>query len=99
MNVSSASYLVILLALLMANLPFVNDRLFVVINFGSVGRKSIWIRILELCVFYFILGAFAYFLESLSGGRFTQNWEFYAISACMFVVLSFPGFVFKYLRK
>jgi hypothetical protein len=99
MNVSSASYLVILLALLMANLPFVNDRLFVVIALGVERRKSIWIRLLEMSVFYFMLGAFAYFLESLSGGRFTQNWEFYAISACMFIVLSFPGFVFKYLRK
>jgi hypothetical protein len=83
----------------MANLPFVNDRLFVVIALGTKGRKSIWIRLLELGVFYFILGAFTYFLESMSGERFTQNWEFYAISACMFVVLGFPGFVLKYLRK
>jgi hypothetical protein len=30
---------------------------------------------------------------------FSQTWEFYAISGCMFVVLAFPGFVLRYLRK
>jgi len=38
-------------------------------------------------------------LESRIGNVFPQTWEFYAITACMFVVLAFPGFVLRYLRK
>lgn len=99
MNVSAASYLLILLAILAANLPFANERLFAVLRLNGQKHKSIWLRMLELIVFYFLVGLLAFFLESLSANKFTQTWEFYAISACMFVVLSFPGFVYKYLRK
>jgi hypothetical protein len=38
-------------------------------------------------------------LESRIGGVFAQNWEFYAITGCLFLVLAFPGFVLRYLRK
>jgi hypothetical protein len=38
-------------------------------------------------------------LESRIGDAFPQTWEFYAITGCMFVVLAFPGFVLRYLRK
>jgi hypothetical protein len=30
---------------------------------------------------------------------FPQSWEFYAVSACLFIVLAFPGFVLRYLYK
>ena len=28
-----------------------------------------------------------------------QAWEFYAVTATMFIALAFPGFVFRYLLK
>lgn len=61
--------------------------------------KSFFARLLELLVLYFIVGALAYALESSIGNVFAQGWEFYAITGCLFLVLAFPGFVLRYLRK
>ena len=61
--------------------------------------KSFFARLLELLVLYFIVGALAWLLESSIGNVFAQGWEFYAITGCLFVVLAFPGFVLRYLRK
>jgi len=99
-DVSVSSYLVILLAVLAANLPFFNERLFAVIPVSAfAGGKSLWIRLLELIILYFIVGGIAFALESRAGNRFEQGWEFYAITACFFIVLSFPGFAIRYLKK
>ncbi len=61
--------------------------------------KSFFARLLELLVLYFIVGALAYALEAGIGNVFAQGWEFYAITGCLFLVLAFPGFVLRYLRK
>ena len=61
--------------------------------------KPFFARLLELLVLYFIVGALAYALESSIGNVFAQGWEFYAITGCLFLVLAFPGFVLRYLRK
>lgn len=61
--------------------------------------KSFFARLLELLVLYFIVGALAWLLESSIGNVFAQGWEFYAITGCLFLVLAFPGFVLRYLRK
>jgi hypothetical protein len=96
-DVSVASWLVIALAVAFANLPFVNESVFGVIAYR--GRKPFIVRLIELIVLYFVVGAIAYFLEARIGNVFMQTWEFYAISGCLFVVLAFPGFVVRYLRK
>jgi hypothetical protein len=97
-DVSLSSWFVILLAVVAANLPFINERLFAALPFGR-PVKSLWLRLFELIVLYFIVGGLAYLLESRIGNVFRQNWEFYAITGCLFLVLAFPGFVFRYLRK
>ncbi|XYJ12095.1 DUF2818 family protein [Telluria sp. B2] len=66
---------------------------------GPARTKSFFARLLELLVLYFIVGALARLLESSIGNVFAQGWEFYAITGCLFVVLAFPGFVLRYLRK
>jgi len=101
MQQSVAVWSVILLALLGANLPFLNQRLFALIpiNRTADNKKSFWLRLLELIVCYFLLGALGYLFESTIGNVFPQGWEFYAISGCLFIVLAFPGFVFQYLRR
>jgi hypothetical protein len=98
MDVSLASWLVVALALALANLPFLNESLFGVIPLKA-PRKHFAVRLLELIVLYFIVGAVATALESRIGTVFAQGWEFYAITGCLFIVLAFPGFVFRYLRK
>ncbi|GAB3442266.1 DUF2818 family protein [Massilia solisilvae] len=101
MDVSLASWLVIAVALAAANLPFFNERVFGLLPWkaGQGRTKPFIVRLLELIVLYFVVGLLARGLESRIGNVFVQTWEFYAITACMFVVLAFPGFVLRYLRK
>lgn len=98
MDISLSSWFVILLAVLAANLPFFSERVFGIIPVKSVA-KPFWLRLSELIILYILLGAIAYFLESRIGNVFAQRWEFYAVTACLFIVLAYPGFVFRYLRK
>lgn len=107
MDVALATWLVIAVAIALANLPFLNEKLFAIVPLppgrggASEGArtKHVFIRLLELFVLYFVVGALAHLLESRIGNAFPQTWEFYAITACLFVVLAFPGFVLRYLRK
>jgi hypothetical protein len=97
-NVSLASWFVILLALFSANLPFFNERLFAAIPL-PLAVKPVWLRLIELFVLYLLVGVVAHLLESRIGNVFPQGWEFYAVTACLFLVLAYPGFVMRYLRK
>lgn len=93
-------WLIVLLAVVAANIPFVNERCFAVFALRRFSFiKPFWVRLLELLIFYFLIGAVGFFLESRSGNRFPQGWEFFAITAFLFLVLAFPGFVFRYLRR
>jgi predicted transporter len=98
-DVSVASWLVVAVALAFANLPFVNESVFAFVPYRAGRRKPFPVRLVELIVLYFVVGAIAYLLESRIGNVFLQTWEFYAITGCLFVVLAFPGFVVRYLRK
>jgi hypothetical protein len=104
MDVSFAGWIVVLLALAAANLPFANERVFGFLSLRAtqadqVRTKPFVARLLELLVLYFLVGAVAWLLESRIGNVFAQGWEFYAVTGCLFLVLAFPGFVFTYLRK
>jgi hypothetical protein len=102
-DLSLATWLVIAVAIAFANLPFLNESVFGFLPVkpaqGRAHTKFFAVRLLELFVLYFVVGGLAHVLESRIGNAFPQTWEFYAISACMFVVLAFPGFVLRYLRK
>ena len=87
----------LLLSVMLANLPFLSQRLF---GFLALSvEKSVWIRLAELCALYFLAGAVGMFLEHRAGQITRQTWEFYAITAALFVTLSFPGFIYRYLLK
>ncbi|MNK15460.1 hypothetical protein D3C87_335990 [compost metagenome] len=98
MDVSLVSWFVILLALFSANLPFFNERLFAVLPLSSPS-KPVWLRLIELFVLYLVVGLIARALESRIGSVFPQGWEFFAITGCLFIVLAYPGFVMRYMRK
>jgi hypothetical protein len=95
---SSAGWFVVLLSLIGANLPFFNQRLFAVIPLRGT-RKSGWIRIAELIVFYFVIGGLGYLLEARASNVFVQGWQFYAVTFSLFLVFAFPGFTVRYLVK
>ena len=90
-------WVVIVLAFVAANLPFVNQRLLVA---GPLLRAKplVW-RLGELVAMYFLAGGVGLLLEHRAGQIAPQTWEFYAITATLFVTFAFPGFVYRYLLK
>jgi hypothetical protein len=95
---TGAIWLVIVVALVAANLPFLSERLGLV---GPVARpkKALLVRLNELVVLYFLVGALAMLLERRAGQNAPQGWEFYAITGTLFVTLAFPGFIYRYLVR
>ena len=85
----------VLLALLAANLPFFNQRLLVI--GPRRATKSLAWRLLELVLLYLLVGGIGLALEHNAGQIAPQGWEFYAVTATMFLTLAFPGFVYRYL--
>lgn len=97
MNVSSAAWLVLLMAAVAANLPFLNERLFLL---GPLRQpKSFAWRLLELFAYTALVIAAGVTLEGRLGQVQAQGWAFYAVMACIFLTLGFPGFVWRYLGR
>ena len=90
-------WLLMFLALLAANLPFVSNRLFAVLALKS--PKNLVVRLVELVVWYFLVGGLGLYLEHRVGQNAPQGWEFYAITATLFLTFAFPGFTYRYLFK
>ena len=88
----------LLLAVVAANLPFLSERLFLLVPLTD-GRKRVRLRIFELVVYYALTGAVAWLMESRLGPVHPQRWEFYAITVCLFLVFAYPGFVYRYLWR
>ena len=87
---------VLLVAVLAANLPFFMPRIAGVIR---VESKHVGWRLLELVVLFFLVGLLARFLEGRQMPVHSQNWQFYATTAALFLVFAFPGFVYRYFWK
>lgn len=100
MSHSFSVWLVLLVALTGANLPFVNNRWLALWPRGaSAAPKSLGVRLAELLVMYFVVGGIGLALEQSAGQIYSQGWEFYATTAALFLTLAFPGFVWRYLFK
>ena len=97
MSQTAAVWLVVMVALLLANLPFIGNRLFAF--YAPSAPKSLAVRLAELVVGYFLVGALGLFLEQRTGQIAPQGWEFYAITGALFLTFAFPGFVYRYLFK
>ena len=66
---------------------------------GCTYPKPFAVRFTELLVFYALLGVLGFALEASMGNPFAQTWEFYAITFSLFLVLAYPGFVFRYMLR
>jgi hypothetical protein len=97
MNYSAEVWLVLLSALVLANLPFVNERLFVV---GPRREpKSLGWRLVELLVFGLVALGIGLALEARIGRVHAQGWEFYVAALSLYLTFAFPGYVLRYLRR
>lgn len=90
-------WLVIVVALVAANLPFVNERL-LVLGPRRAPKGLAW-RLLELLLLAALVLGLGWLIEARLGQRHPQDWPFYAAAACLFVTFAFPGFVWRYLRR
>lgn len=98
MSQTSFTWIVILAACVAANLPFLNHRI-LALGPMRAPSKALWVRLLELLLFYFAVGGLALVLEGRVGQVAPQGWEFYAVTAALFLTLAFPGFVYQYLLR
>jgi hypothetical protein len=91
--VNFSTTLILLLAFVAANLPFLVERIFFIIKPKTDSKNVAW-RLLELIVLFFVVGGIALLLEGKLGDIHRQGWEFYAVNAALFVV-----FVYRYLWR
>ena len=97
MSQTISIWVLVAAALLAANLPFVSQK---ILGLWSLpAGKTFALRFLELLACYFLTGALALFLEQRAGQIAPQGWEFYAITATLFITLAFPGSVSRYLLR
>ena len=101
---SLVEIVLLVLVFLAANLPWFSNRFFYIIPLKNAGQtseiKNLGWCLLELVVLYFIVGLVAWYAEkSLFGLATPQGWEFYSVTACIFLVFAFPGFVYRVLWK
>ena len=89
--------LILLAALIAANLPFANERMFVV--GPRRDPKAVAFRLLELAVYAALVGGLGRVIEMQLGQATSIRWEFVVVWCCVFLTLAFPGFVWRYLRR
>lgn len=82
----------------LANLPFFTESVLGIVRLKR-GAKPAFVRIGELLLLYLLVLGVARLIESSLGNAFPQGWQFYAVTVCLFLVLGFPGFVHRYLRR
>ena len=99
MSLNLTVWLVILVALVAANLPFLNQRIFALVPRKSPQRKGIALQLAEWLVLYLLVGLFSLTLERNAGQIYPQGWQFYATTLAMFATLAFPGFVYSHLMR
>ena len=97
MTQAASVWLVVLMGLFAANLPFVSNRLFAVL--ALKGPKNLAMRLVELFACYLLVGGLGLFLEQRVGQIAAQGWEFYAVTGALFITFAFPGFTYCYLFK
>ena len=95
MSQTIAVWIVIVAALIAANLPFFNQRFLGVVQLAN--GKSLALRLAELVLLYFTVGGVALLLEKNAGQIAAQGWEFYAVTGTLFLVFAFPGFIWQFL--
>ena len=97
MSSAASVWLVLLFAAVLANLPFINERLLLV---GPVRQhKGIALRLLELLLYTGLTIGVGRWLEGRISQVAPQGWQFYAVLVCVMLTLAFPGFVWRHLRR
>ena len=97
MTQTASVWLVLLLALLLANLPFASKRLFALLALNT--PKSLALRLAEPFAGYLLAGGFGLYLEQRNGHIAPLGGKFCAITGTLLVTFACPGFTYRYLFK
>lgn len=89
----------IAVAFIAANLPWITDKIFGFVTLKS-GQKSVWFSLLEWITLYILIGMMGLGLEKkYTSDIYSQGWEFYASTLCLFLVFALPGFIYRFDLK
>ena len=92
-------WILLIVAIVAANLPWLSERFLLLISTAETGKRA-WMRLLEWLILYFVVGGLALGLETrVTGGIHSQNWQFYAVTCCLFLVFALPGFIYRHDLK
>lgn len=86
--------ILLLTALVAANLPFLIRHRF--LGVLPMARKRFVHEMAEWLIYLILIGFLAYFMETRTSPAHHQNWIFYITVLCLFAILAFPGFVWRY---
>lgn len=83
-----------------ANLPWLSDGWLLVVRRDG-QPKPFWLRLVEWGLLYGLsLGIGFGFEYKAAGTIHIQDWEFYAVTLCLFAVSALPGFIYRHqLRR
>ena len=96
MVASSYQWVFIAILILLANLPWLSQRCFLVLE---CAHKSPWLRLLEWLILYVLAGLLSLGVEYQATGTIhAQDWEFYWVTFFLFMVFAFPSFIYRYIR-
>lgn len=96
MTLVSLSWLFLVVAFALANLPWLSERILFVFACKEAG-KPFWARLGEWLLLYCCTGLLAAGLEhKATGDVYPKGWEFYSIGFFIFLVFAFPGFLYRH---
>lgn len=88
--------LLLLVAAVAANLPWLSERFLFVLHTRDGKRE--WMRLLEWLLLYVVVGFIAVGIERKAFGVVhEQSWEFYVVTLCLFMIFAMPGFVYRHI--
>jgi Protein of unknown function (DUF2818) len=92
-----AALLFVVAGFVAASLPFFLSRWVLVLARPSAKPFTLYAAE-SFVLFALVVGGFAAW-EARSGQRAPQDWEYYAVMVCLWLVAAFPGFVWRFLLQ
>ncbi len=85
-------FILMIASVLLSNLPFIINLS--VFNTIKAARVFIWL------IFYILLLFLSFMLEKQEyGNLYKKEWDFYAITFCIYIILGYPSIIWQYLYK
>lgn len=97
MNGTAAGWLLLVVGLVAANLPFLSERV-LLLGPRRQPKAFAW-RLLELLLLSAAVIGLGLWVEGRIGQVHPQGWQFYAVVLCLMFTFAFPGFVWRHLRR